>query len=89
MENSNSKLVTILNSNFLHEIQFAQVKLEKEGIRSYIADENLNIIIGTAFIEGYRLQISSNDVIKANTILNKIEEWGPSNHCRLDIQIFE
>ena len=64
--NTNSpsnKIVTILSSSFIHEIHIAQGKLQNEGIRCFIADENMTTI---GFVENYRLQIRSFDVLKAN-----------------------
>ena len=71
MENSSNKIVTILTSSFLFELQIAKGKLESEGIKSFIADENMSTV---GFVEDYRLQIRSYDVLKANVILNKITE---------------
>lgn len=69
MENSETKLVTILSSMALFELQIAKGKLESEGIQSFIADQNMTTI---GFVEEYRLQIASSDVIKAKIILDKI-----------------
>ena len=66
-----NKVVTILNSSFIHEIHIAQGKLQSEGIQSFIADENMATI---GFVENYRLQVRSFDVLKANAILNSIKE---------------
>ena len=67
METASNKLITIFNAQFLHEIQIAQSKLELEGIQSFIIDENITSTIGTAFIEGYRLQVDISDVEKSKT----------------------
>lgn len=71
MKNSNSKLVTVLSSRVLYELQIAKGKLESEGIKSFIADENMSTI---GFSEEYRLQIDAEDVLKAKFILNKINK---------------
>ena len=63
-------LKTVLTSSFLHEIHLAKTKLASEGIHSFIVDENLNSIIGTAFIEGYKLNVDLTDYEKARTILS-------------------
>ncbi len=68
-KNTNSPLVTILNTSILHDIQIAQSKLASEGIDSYFFDENLNSIIGTSMVEGYRLEVAENDAEKAAKIL--------------------
>lgn len=74
MESSINKLVTIMNSPNLFEIQIAKSKLELEGIQSYSIDEHINSTIGTAFVEGYKLEVSSLDVEKALKIINEISE---------------
>ncbi|AOW20523.1 hypothetical protein [Urechidicola croceus] len=71
METSSNKLVTVLSSAFLHEIQIAKSKLQSEGIQSFIPDENMALI---GFVENYRLQIRSFDVMRAKLILNSILE---------------
>lgn len=68
MENSNNKLVTVLTSTVLFELEIAKGKLESEGIHCFIAGKTDTI----GFAEGYRLQIASSDVIKVKDILNKI-----------------
>lgn len=72
MDAASNKLVTILNAQFLHEVQIAQSKLELEGIKSFIVDENITSTIGTAFVEGYRLQVNSTDVEKSKPIIDTI-----------------
>ena len=74
METASNKLVTILNAQFLHEVQIAQSKLDIEGIQSFIVDENITSTIGTAFVEGYKLQVSSTDVEKSKPIIDSITE---------------
>ena len=68
MENSDNKLVTVLSSMALLELEIAKGKLESENIHCYIAGKNDSL----GFAEGYRLQIASSDVEKAKEILNKI-----------------
>jgi len=74
MDPSLNKLVTILNAQFLHEVQIAQSKLELEGIQSFIIDENITSTIGTAFIEGYRLQVSTIDSERAKATIDTLTE---------------
>lgn len=69
MKNSSNKLVTALSSNVLFDLQIAKGKLESEGIQCFIADENMSTI---GFVQEYRLQVYSYDVLKAKVILNKI-----------------
>ncbi len=68
MENSDNKLVTVLRSMALIELELAKGKLESENIHCFIAGKNDSM----GFAEGYRLQISSSDVEKATKILNEI-----------------
>ena len=74
METTSNKLVTILNAPYLHEIQIAKSKLELEGIKSYLIDGNITSTIGTAFVEGYRLQVDILDVEKSKSIIDEITE---------------
>lgn len=74
MKTPSHKLVTILNARFIHEVQIAQSRLEIEGIQSFIVDENITSTLGTAFVEGYKLEIDTADVEKAKTILDSISE---------------
>ena len=71
MKNSSNKLVTVLSSTVLFELQIAKGKLGSEGIKCFIADENMSTI---GFVQEYRLQIRSFDVLKAKVILNKIKK---------------
>ncbi len=74
MKTASNKLVIILNTRFLHEVQIAKSRLEIEGVQSFIVDENITSTIGTAFVEGYKLEINVADVEKAKTILDSISE---------------
>lgn len=66
----------VLVSSFIHEIQIAQLKLEHHGIPSIIIDENLASIIGTSYVEGYKLKVFVTDFEQAKSIiyLNKSDE---------------
>ena len=72
MPSTFNNLITILNAHYIHEVQIAKSKLELAGIKSHIVDEHITSTIGTAFIEGYKLQVSSDNVIKAKHILDTI-----------------
>lgn len=74
MKSNSDSLVTVLNSSLIHELHIAQTLLSSYGINSFIFDENLNSIIGTAFVEGYRLKVSSSDFEKASEILLSLED---------------
>lgn len=51
-------------------MHIAKAKLESEGIKSYLIDENITYTIGTAFIEEYKLMVNEEDYEKARTILS-------------------
>jgi hypothetical protein len=71
MENSENTLVTIVNSNYIHEIQIAKTLLSDRGIKTYSIDENINSVYG-ATVGGYKLQISSLDFDEAKAILDEV-----------------
>jgi hypothetical protein len=48
--------------------------LASYNIESYIIDENIATTIGTAFVEGYKLQVDESDFDKATEILKEISE---------------
>lgn len=70
MPSTPHNLVTILIANYIHEVQIAKSKLELAGIKSFIVDEHITSTIGTAFIEGYKLQVNSDNIISAKHILD-------------------
>ena len=72
MENNSNTLVTILTASLIHEIHIAKTLLASHGINSFIIDENIATSIGTAFVEGYKLNVSTLDLEKATTILNDL-----------------
>ncbi len=74
MKSDQDTLVTVLTASLIHEIHIAQTLLSSYGIHSFIFDENLNSIIGTAFVEGYRLKVNSANFEKAKEILLSIED---------------
>ena len=74
MAKESHKLTTIMNAQFIHEVQIAQGKLESEGIRSFLIDEFLPLTHATGFVDGYRLQVDAPDVLKAKSILDSIKE---------------
>lgn len=73
MENNRESLVTVLTASLLHEIHIAKGLLASKGINSFIFDENLMTTMGTAYVEGYKLEVSSKDFEKAKKILSEIE----------------
>ncbi|MFK5891510.1 MAG: hypothetical protein QM486_12345 [Flavobacteriaceae bacterium] len=74
MELDANSLVTIYTSSFSHEVYLAKNKLALNSIESYVFDDNLNSIIGTAFVETYKLKVKFKDFELAKTLLslNKI-----------------
>ncbi len=70
MELDVNSLVTIYTSSFSHEVYLAKNKLELNNIESYVFDDNLNSIIGTAFVEAYKLKVKVKDFEEAKTILS-------------------
>lgn len=70
MELDVNSLVTIYTSSFSHEVYLAKNKLELNNIESYVFDDNLNSIIGTAFVESYKLKVKVKDFEEAKTILS-------------------
>ena len=72
MENNSNTLVTILTASLIHEIHIAKTLLASHGINSFIIDENIATSIGTAFVEGYKLNVSTLDFEKATKILNDL-----------------
>lgn len=71
MKNESSTLVTILRTSLMHEVQIARTLLASFDIQSYIFDTNIDLIIGTAFVEGYKLKVSSLDFDRAKKILDE------------------
>ncbi|HEX5742792.1 MAG TPA: hypothetical protein VFY09_02700 [Flavobacteriaceae bacterium] len=69
-DNTYNPMQIVLISSFIHEIQIAQLKLESYGIPSLIIDENLNAIIGTSFVEGYKLKVFETDFEQAKSIIH-------------------
>jgi len=48
----------------------AKNKLELQNINSFVFDDNINSIIGTSFVEGYKLKVKMSDFEQAKTILS-------------------
>ena len=73
MENNSDSLVTVLTASLIHEIHIAKTLLASKGISSYVFDENIMTTIGTAYVDGYKLEVSSEDFKKAKQILAEVE----------------
>ena len=74
MKNHSNTLVTVLTASLIHQIHIAKTLLASQGIESYIFDENITTTIGTAFVEGYKLEVDQADLERAQQILAEIEE---------------
>jgi hypothetical protein len=74
MENKSNSLVTLVTASLIHEVHIAKTLLSSNNIESYIFDENIATSIGTAFVEGYKLKVSSSDFKKAKKILDAVNE---------------
>ena len=74
MENHSNNLVTVLTASLIHQIHIAKTLLASKGIESYLIDENITTTIGTAFVEGYKLEVDSSDLERAKQILAEVEE---------------
>lgn len=76
MNTERNPMKIVFTTSFIHEIQLAQLQLEHHGIPSIIIDENLTSIIGTSYVEGYKLKVFEIDFEQAKSIihLNKFEE---------------
>ena len=74
MEKNSNSLVPVLTASLIHEIHIAKTLLASRGIESYIFDENIATSIGTAFVEGYKLEVNNSELEKAKKILAEIQE---------------
>ncbi|WP_298366060.1 DUF2007 domain-containing protein [uncultured Lutibacter sp.] len=71
MENQNGKLLTILKTSLLHQVQIAKTLLANNNIISFILDSNVTYT-GLPSSEGYRLKVNSSDYEKAKEILDEV-----------------
>ncbi len=74
MEKKTNSLVPVLTASLIHEIHIAKSLLAQRGIKSYIFDENITTSIGTAYVEGYKLEVDSSDLEKAKKILDEYKD---------------
>ncbi len=74
MKNHSNTLVTLLTASLIHEIHIAKTLLASQDIESYIIDENIASTIGTAFVEGYKLEVDKADLEQAKKILAEVAE---------------
>ena len=66
-----SKFITLHTFYNPIEAEIVKAKLESEGIRSYILDQNLTYTIGPTILTGFRLQVPRESLLKAKQILDK------------------
>ena len=64
----NTELVTLLESNYMHELQIAKSILDKHNIQTFVFDENVNSIYG-GVLGGYKLKINALQLEEAKQIL--------------------
>jgi len=74
MEKHTNTLVPVLTVSLIHQIHIAKALLASHGIESYIFDRNIDVSIGTAYVEGYKLEVDKGDLERAKEILSEIEE---------------
>ena len=73
MANNSDSLVTVLTASLIHEIHIAKALLASKGINSYVFDENIMTTIGTAYVDGYKLEVDSKDFKIAKQILAEVK----------------
>ena len=66
-----SNFVTLHTFQNPFEAQVVRGRLESEGIRAFIIDENINYTVGPMILEGIRLQVERDDFLRAKHILEK------------------
>lgn len=74
MEKHSNILVPILTASLIHEVHIAKTLLASRGIESYVFDKNIENVIGTAFVEGYKLEVDKADLERAKQILAEVQE---------------
>ena len=74
MEKHSNILVPVLTASLIHQIHIAKALLSSHGIESYIFDRNIEVVIGTAYVEGYKLEVDKADLERAKKILAEVEE---------------
>jgi len=74
MEKHSNILVPVLTASLIHEVHIAKTLLASRGIESYVFDKNIENVIGTAFVEGYKLEVDKADLERAKQILAEVQE---------------
>jgi len=74
MERHSNTLVPVLTAGLIHQIHIAKALLTSHGIESYIFDRNIDVSIGTAYVEGYKLEVDKADLERAKQILAEVNE---------------
>lgn len=75
-----NKLVTVQTFFSKQEQYLAKGMLKNNGIESYLADENIDIIIGTPIAEGYKLKVNEKDEKRAKELLKNNENNQATHH---------
>ena len=75
-----NKLITIQTFFSKQELHLAKGMLKNNGIESYLADENIDIIIGTPIAEGYKLKVNEKDEKRAKELLKNNENNQATHH---------
>lgn len=66
-----SRYVTLLQFPNAIQAHMVRARLESEGIRVQLLDENINYTLGPTIIHGVRLQVLQDQVIRAKSIVEK------------------
>ncbi len=69
-----AELVTIAEFHNVNESYILKTRLESEGIRVYLLDENVNNILSGLSFTSVKLQVNLNDSFKAMDILYEENE---------------
>lgn len=69
------KYVTLATFNNLWSAEVLKNRLIEEGVYAHILDTHVNYSIGPTLIEGFRLQVEDNQLLKAlNIYKNSLQE---------------
>lgn len=74
MEKHSNILVPVLTASLIHEVHIAKTLLASRGIESYVFNKNIENVIGTAYVEGYKLEVDKADLERAKQILAEVKE---------------
>ncbi len=66
-----ASFVTIHTFQNPFKAEVVKGKLESEGIKAFLIDQNINYTVGPMILQGIRLQVKRDDVLRAIQILQK------------------